>query len=369
MNRTPPDSVDLDRVSRAAARACTVALLLLGLVPRLTAATGTAHLAGNATWVDSGVDVKAGEVYRFQAKGEIQYPGAKEATPPQGSARGWRDLARAFPLNSADKGAVIGRVGALETAVPFLIGAGREVTMPVAGRLFLGINGPSGVEASGEFTVTFERAGSAPKASRSFKLAAVPASYFDTIPRRVSDPRGNPGDRVNFAIVGDEARLKEALAGAGWVAVDKDVKSTLVRGALATLSKQVYLTLPMSPLQLFGRTQDYGFAHAEPLQVAAQRHHFRVWRAPSQIDGQTLWIGAGTHDVGFDRDQRNNGLTHKIDPDTDKERDYIAATLQQSGAAAKVGYVTPKDTVLKAKTAHGEEFFTDGRVAIIWLRP
>ena len=160
-----------------------------------------------------------------------------------------------------------------------------------------------------------------------------------------------------------------SLESAGWVVADRDAKESVLRGALATLTRQAYLSLPMSQLMLFGRPQDYGFAHAEPLQVAAQRHHFRIWMSPNDLQGSTVWIGAGTHDVGFDRDQRNNGLTHKIDPDTDKERDYIAETLRQTGAVAKTGYVTPSGTITKAATAHGEEFFSDGRILIIWLRP
>ena len=84
---------------------------------------------------------------------------------------------------------------------------------------------------------------------------------------------------------------------------------------------------------------------------------------------QVLQDAAQQHDIGFDRDERNNGLTHKIDPDTDKERDYIVETLKQTGAVVKTDFVTPKDTITKAKTAHGEEFFTDGRIVIVWLRP
>src|SRR6201999_107938 len=100
----------------------------------------------------------------------------------------------------------------------------------------------------------------------------------------------------------------------------------VLSGILATfITKQAYLTLPMSVLTLFGRVQDYGLAHAEPIQVVAQRHHLRLWKAPFQADGQEIWIGAATHDIGFDRDQRNNGVTHKIDPDVDQEREFVGA--------------------------------------------
>ena len=328
-------------------------------------------LVGSQDWVDSGVDVKAGDVYRFDASGEITYAGARAATPPEGSPRLWRDLTRAFPVGEANRGAVIGRIGSGSAALAFVIGASKEVIMLIDGRLFLGINHPSNLTAEGSFSIKLNRVKSAPKDAATFKgtLPVIEASYFDEIPRRVSDSRGNSGDRVNFVIVGSEEQMKAALATAGWVIVDRDIRDTVLKGVIATFSKQAYLTLPMSMLQLFGRDQDYGFAHAEPISVVTQRHHFRLWKAPTDVDGSTVWIGAGTHDVGFDRDQRNDELTHKIDPDTDLEREYIAETLKQTGAVVKTSYVSPKDTITKATTAHGEEFFSDGRILIIWLRP
>ncbi len=40
---------------------------------------------------------------------------------------------------------------------------------------------------------------------------------------------------------------------------------------------------------------------------------------------------AATHDIGFERDQRNNGVTHKIDPAIDGEREYVNDTLSSTG--------------------------------------
>jgi hypothetical protein len=125
----------------------------------------------------------------------------------------------------------------------------------------------------------------------------------------------------------------------------------------------------MSELELFGRVQDFGYAQADPLMVVASRHHFRVWRAPFTADGATVWAGAGTHDIGFEKDQRNNGITHKIDPATDGERDYIGQSLQQTGEVAKEEYMTPTHPVTEAKTATGGGFTSDGRTLIIYLQP
>jgi hypothetical protein len=163
--------------------------------------------------------------------------------------------------------------------------------------------------------------------------------------------------------------MQAALKAAGWVTVDKSVKDTFLRGALATFSKQAYVTIPMSELNLFGRSQDFGYAQADPVRVVASRHHFRIWKAPFALEGQTVWAGAGTHDIGFDRDQRNNKITHKIDPEVDKERDYIGKTMEESGMVAKLDYMTPANPVTEAKTAHGEAFHSDGRTLLVYLQP
>ena len=128
---------------------------------------------------------------------------------------------------------------------------------------------------------------------------------------------------------------------------------------------EAYLTLPMSQLYLFDRAQDFGWAHAEPINVVASRHHLRIWKSPKTVNGVTLWAGAATHDIGFERDQRNRGITHKIDPAIDLEREYVEKTLTQTGVVAEFTYVMPKDPVQEAKTATGGTFHSDGRLLVL----
>jgi hypothetical protein len=161
--------------------------------------------------------------------------------------------------------------------------------------------------------------------------------------------------------------MKKVFTTAGWVHVDADVKSTILLGAIASLEKESYLTVPMSQLYLFGRAQDYGWAHAEPIKVVASRNHLRIWKAPFTFNRQMLWVGAATHDIGFERDQRNNKVTHKIDPDIDLERDYLEKTLISTGLVAEVTHFLPKDPMQQAKTATGGSFHSSGQVLILKL--
>ena len=325
---------------------------------------------GSSGWIDTGIDLKPGDTVKITASGTLQFSNAKQPAGPEGLARAWTDLIRQLPLNDAGRGALIGRISESSAARPFLIGPRTERRAGVPGRLYIGINAMSNDQAAGKYKVSVEVvAAPVSKNTREVKVPQFTQKLLDSIPLRVQDAEGTQGDRVNFIIVGSQNAVEAAFRQAGWVTVDKSSKDAVLRGLLSSLSKQAYVTLPMSELLMFGRTQDYGYAQGDPVRVVASRHHFRLWKAPFTLEGQTVWVGAGTHDIGFDRDQRNGKLTHKIDPDTDSEREYIGESLRQTGAVAKLDYMKAKDPILKAKTAHGEEFSSDGRTLIIYLNP
>ena len=324
-------------------------------------------VSGAKQWTDTGLDVEAGETLRFTATGSLSWNG--RAVPPDGTARTWMDMIKAFPVTDGKRGALVGRVGSNETNRAFLIGPQAERRVVVKGRLFLGINHAATDGAGGSFAVKLERIAADPTKQRiSLPLVKLTDEQLNSIPIRVGDKEGTPGDRVNFVIVGSEVQVVAALNAGDWVTVDRTIKETILRGALASFSKQAYVTIPMSELYLFQRPQDYGWAHADPLKVVAARHHFRIWKAPFTLGGRTVWAGAGTHDVGFDKDERNGQLTHKIDPETDKERDFIGQSLADTGQVAERQYMTVKTPLLKAKTAHGQEFFSDGRTLVIYMQ-
>ena len=149
--------------------------------------------------------------------------------------------------------------------------------------------------------------------------------------------------------------------------MDKDAADAVVQALLASLSKQAYLTMPMSQLYLFGRPQDFGFAHAEPVTVVTTRHHLRLWKSALTLGGQPVWVGAATHDMGLERDQRNGNLTHHIDPNVDDEREFVNRSLTGTGYVGQHTTVLPSDPVKDAKTATGGGFHSSGEVLVLWL--
>ena len=174
----------------------------------------------------------------------------------------------------------------------------------------------------------------------------------DALPRRINDQFNNLGDMVNFVIVGSQQQMQSSLEAATWNVADKDSKESALKAVLQTYQKKDYLSMPMSQLYLYGRVQDFGFEMAEPFAVVASRHHFRIWKAPFTWNGETVWVGAGTHDIGFEKDQRNGKVTHKIDPAVDGERDNIGASLQKADKVKTATYYLPPDPVHDVQKCH-----------------
>jgi LssY C-terminus len=328
-------------------------------------------------WVDTKIDVHAGAKLHFTATGTISYPDAADIRP-QGQSRNFKDLIHQYAVGDAGRGALIARLGSDDVAEPFLVGASKDYIAPVANRLLLGINQSmkDAGRAQGVFHVTVEViSGGSVAADAALVggpaesvIAAITPDLLAKIPRRVADPDGDPGDMVNIFIVGSENEVTNVFTSAGWVQVDKTAKESVFTGLAATLEKKDYLTMPMSTLFLFGRAQDYGFAHAEAVKVVMSRNHLRVWKSPYAVEGRPLWCVAATHDIGFERDERNNGVTHKIDPAIDDEREYVNSTLSSTGFVARRAHVTPANPLIEARTATGGSFHSDGRILVLVLR-
>jgi hypothetical protein len=353
--------------------------------PQASATTNKSYqLTIDATkqWIDTNIDVRGGEKLRATATGTITYPPAgknpdERSFGPDGLARGWADLIHEYPVPNGNHGELIARVGSGDAAQPFSLGLTKDFTAPVAGRLFIGLNHSykDAAAATGSFEVAIEVLDPGPDTAGAkavggpveTKIAGITPDLLQKIPRRISDQQGNPGDMVNILMIGRQEKVVRAFTTAGWVHVDSSVQSTVIAGVIDSLEKKDYLTMPMSALYLFKRPQDYGFAHAEPVRVAMSRNHLRVWKAPYEVGGRQLWCIAATHDIGFERDQRNNDVTHKIDPAIDGEREYVSDTLSGTGLVAARQHVTPPDPLTEAKTATGGTFHSDGRILVLVL--
>jgi len=108
---------------------------------------------GNADWVDTGINVRAGDMVSFSASGQIQFgTGAGQVASVDGNPEVRRTT---YPVPAMSVGGLIGKVG---RSAAFPIGANSNaIRMPATGRLMLGVNDDQKNDNSGEFRVVIRR--------------------------------------------------------------------------------------------------------------------------------------------------------------------------------------------------------------------
>ena len=156
---------------------------------------------------------------------------------------------------------------------------------------------------------------------------------------RTSD--GLLGDPVNLAVLGREAQVHQAMSAAGWTRADDLSLTTGRKIVTSTLRRRSYAEAPVSPLLLFDRQQDFAYQQ-EVAGSPSKRHHVRFWRCPSEwmLPGghQVDWLAAGTYDRSVGLSLFTLQVTHKIDTQTDIERDHIVdSVLRRRGRCRSAG--------------------------------
>ena len=107
-------------------------------------------VGGDRNWIDTGIDVQAGEVVTVTADGSIRFARDGGAVSAAGAGNGRTDGA---PMPNAPVGALIARFG---TSTPVLVGENRTMRAPRAGRLYLGVNDNYFDDNTGQFNVTVD---------------------------------------------------------------------------------------------------------------------------------------------------------------------------------------------------------------------
>jgi hypothetical protein len=186
------------------------------------------------------------------------------------------------------------------------------------------------------------------------------------LPSRVTNAEGREGDMLNLIFQAREEDLQEAFAQAGWLKVEKSKR--LIFWHLLW-QRGHYTKLPMDRLYVFGRAQDYSYALPDPLSIVARRHHLRIWKTGRVVDGVPLWVAAATHDVSIHLVKHKFRLFHRIDPNVDAERDFIAGNLSETKRLTREEYVNCPEPVLGAQTATGQAYYSDSRMLLLELNP
>ncbi|HSR89394.1 MAG TPA: LssY C-terminal domain-containing protein [Candidatus Udaeobacter sp.] len=185
------------------------------------------------------------------------------------------------------------------------------------------------------------------------------------LPKFTETLLGNPQEPFSFIIVADnDNQLIESFQRAGWFLADSvNLNSLLTTFKFEVLNK-AYPTAPITPYFWQTDTNDFGFEEPTEVNSARYRHHARFWRTDSTTDsGKNIYVGVASLDMGV----KWWGITHKIKPDIDSERDYLFKALSNAVVVENYSKEQFVDPVL-GKNFTGDQFFTDGKVYVIFLK-
>jgi hypothetical protein len=182
------------------------------------------------------------------------------------------------------------------------------------------------------------------------------------LPPRVLDRQGREGDMINLIFIANENDFQRVFARAGWVQVDK-LKTAAFWHFM--WQRKHYVKLPMDTFYVFGRAQDYSYALPDPAAILTRRHHLRVWKTDYEVNGSPIWVVAATHDVALKMSIRKLRPIHRIDPDVDAEREFIARSLTETHLVTQREYLSSAVPVFQAQTTSGEAYHSDSRMLLL----
>ena len=112
-------------------------------------------------------------------------------------------------------------------------------------------------------------------------------------------------------LVGDGLSAAFPLIERGW----RFVQPLDLRSAVASAEAFVLDTddpeLPVSPMWVFGRREDA--ALEKPRDTISQRNHLRLWLTPLRYEGESVFVGQVSRDIGVEFTDKSWYLHHPQD--------------------------------------------------------
>jgi len=187
-----------------------------------------------------------------------------------------------------------------------------------------------------------------------------------------SNEEGNrSGDPLNLVVIGNGADAIFPFIERGWRLDEPLDIHSILRTVSAFIFGTEYTTSPVSPLYVFGRPQDIALQKAR--NNISLRNHLRVWRAPFTAQGQDVWVGQISRDIGTKlTTQTWSFTTHRISPEVDQDRYYLLQDLLLTGQAYRFGFArgVGLSSPTNPRTNLGyDPYVTDGLRLVVFLGP
>jgi hypothetical protein len=180
------------------------------------------------------------------------------------------------------------------------------------------------------------------------------------------------GDPINLAFNGKRDQVVAAMEAAGWSRAEPITFRSSLRMIYSAVTGTNYPHAPVSSLFVFGRKQDFAFERdldGSP----RKRHHIRFWKTPERwwLPGgyQTNWLAAATFDKNVGLSLFTGQVTHKIDADVDRERDFVIGTLKRAKVVSGLTTVKHFTSSYHTRNGGGDMIHTDGALPFVTVSP
>lgn len=208
-----------------------------------------------------------------------------------------------------------------------------------------------------------------PEKVQTLDLVGLKAA-LEALPCCVTNKDGSRwGDPLNLVIIGTPPRVFFPFVERGWHLTEPFDLAASRKSVTAFLFGEPYESSPVSPLYVYGRAQDIALQKIR--NKISQRNHMRGWMAPFTYEGQRVWVGQISRDIGVRLTSKSWYLTtHKIDPEVDADRDYLLQDLLASGFVRAVGFVGGVGAApISAPRGNltGDPYYTDGKRLVLFL--
>jgi membrane-associated phospholipid phosphatase len=179
---------------------------------------------------------------------------------------------------------------------------------------------------------------------------------------------GGPMEPIAFVFLGSGPQLAAAFARAGWFLAEAPSLRGLARELAAVVADRPDPHGPATPAYYQEEPQEFTFEKPGDASGSIRhRHHIRIWQtglcaAPGCVP---VWAATSSYDAGVKLVAKPYLLTHRIDPQIDRERDLIATDLARAGAR-ELAMVTVTGPI-HGRNAGDDRFVTDGRARVLAL--
>src|SRR5262245_23568401 len=166
------------------------------------------------------------------------------------------------------------------------------------------------------------------------------------------------GEPLNVLLAGSREQVEAALKEAGYQPFETLWAKAGPRAFVALAERNGFRPAPVP--QLDG--QDAALTFEKQNNTLARRHRVRLWARTETVRGQPAWLGSAVRCVDLVFDKASGTYRHRLDADTDAEREKVAQDLIATRRVAARGLAERKPG---KPAAAAVPLTTDGRLAVV----